>query len=89
MGLTTAVIVVRGRVDRRRVVEADGGHTSYFMVQLVPEVFLCRSSAGTCGGSGLRTGTSLGFLGLNLHNILSLISFRPFGNVEFYVVTFV
>jgi hypothetical protein len=41
------------------------------------------------GGSGCIVGTSLGKLGLEFHNILSLIPFRPFGNVEFYVITFV
>jgi len=28
-------------------------------------------------------------LGLKLYDILSLIPFRPFGNIEFYVIAFV
>jgi hypothetical protein len=35
------------------------------------------------------TGTSLGNLSLKLYNILSLISFRTFGNVEFNVIAFI
>ena len=34
-------------------------------------------------------GTSLGNLGLKFYNVLSLISFRPFCNVEFYMIAFV
>ena len=28
-------------------------------------------------------------LGLQFYNVLSLVAFRPFGDVEFYVITFI